>query len=173
VIDVLRGVETERIKPVAPRLQLSVYGIGADRSEQEWRAILRQVIALGLVHGRPRCLQLAEADRRRAPGAEGRAKVQLRQYQKPVKPKRAGREARQRATSRLDLSPPSRRSSRSCAGGAWRRRGRTACRPTSSSSDATLREIAKVKPTSLDDLRGVSGVGEKKLVLLRRRDRRA
>jgi ATP-dependent DNA helicase RecQ len=29
--------------------------------------------------------------------------------------------------------------------------------------DATLREIAKAKPTSLDDLRGVSGVGEKKL----------
>jgi ATP-dependent DNA helicase RecQ len=29
--------------------------------------------------------------------------------------------------------------------------------------DATMREIAKVKPTSLDDLRGVSGVGEKKL----------
>jgi ATP-dependent DNA helicase RecQ len=30
--------------------------------------------------------------------------------------------------------------------------------------DATLREIAKVKPTSLQDLRGVTGVGEKKLV---------
>jgi ATP-dependent DNA helicase RecQ len=30
--------------------------------------------------------------------------------------------------------------------------------------DATLREIAKVKPTSLDQLRGVTGVGEKKLV---------
>jgi ATP-dependent DNA helicase RecQ len=29
--------------------------------------------------------------------------------------------------------------------------------------DASLREIAKVKPTSLDALRGVSGVGEKKL----------
>jgi ribonuclease D len=30
--------------------------------------------------------------------------------------------------------------------------------------DATLREIAKAKPTTLDELRGVSGVGEKKLV---------
>ena len=29
--------------------------------------------------------------------------------------------------------------------------------------DATMREIAKAKPASLDDLRGVSGVGEKKL----------
>ncbi len=29
--------------------------------------------------------------------------------------------------------------------------------------DATMREIAKAQPSSLDDLRGVSGVGEKKL----------
>jgi ATP-dependent DNA helicase RecQ len=29
--------------------------------------------------------------------------------------------------------------------------------------DATMREIAKMKPASLDDLRNVSGVGEKKL----------
>jgi ATP-dependent DNA helicase RecQ len=29
--------------------------------------------------------------------------------------------------------------------------------------DATMREIAKAMPQSLEDLRGVSGVGEKKL----------
>jgi ATP-dependent DNA helicase RecQ len=29
--------------------------------------------------------------------------------------------------------------------------------------DATMREIAKLKPGSLDDLRNVTGVGEKKL----------
>jgi ATP-dependent DNA helicase RecQ len=31
-------------------------------------------------------------------------------------------------------------------------------------NDATLREIAKVRPASLDEMRGISGVGEKKLV---------
>lgn len=30
-------------------------------------------------------------------------------------------------------------------------------------NDATLREIAKARPTTLSDLRGISGVGEKKL----------
>lgn len=30
-------------------------------------------------------------------------------------------------------------------------------------NDATLREIAKARPTALDELRGISGVGEKKL----------
>lgn len=48
VIEVLRGVETDRIK-TWHHDSLSVFGIGADRSEQEWRAILRQAIALGLV----------------------------------------------------------------------------------------------------------------------------
>ena len=42
VIEVLRGVETERIK-TWHHDSLSVYGIGADRSEHEWRAILRQL----------------------------------------------------------------------------------------------------------------------------------
>jgi superfamily II DNA helicase RecQ len=38
--------------------------------------------------------------------------------------------------------------------------------------DATLREIAKVKPTSLDQLRGVTGRRRKETGVLRRRDRR-
>ncbi|MES2932669.1 MAG: DNA helicase RecQ, partial [Pseudomonadota bacterium] len=48
VIDVLRGIETERIQQWRHN-QLTTFGCGADRSEQEWRAILRQSIALGLV----------------------------------------------------------------------------------------------------------------------------
>ena len=48
VIDVLRGVESERVKQWHHD-SLSVFGIGADRAEAEWRALLRQVIALGLV----------------------------------------------------------------------------------------------------------------------------
>ena len=48
LIDVLRGVESDRIKQWHHD-SLSVFGIGAERAEAEWRAILRQVIAMGLV----------------------------------------------------------------------------------------------------------------------------
>ncbi|MEO8600232.1 MAG: DNA helicase RecQ, partial [bacterium] len=48
VIEVLRGIETDRIKQWRHD-QLSTFGIGAETSEAEWRAILRQVIALGLL----------------------------------------------------------------------------------------------------------------------------
>src|SRR5205823_8656492 len=88
VIDVLRGVQTERISQWHHD-KLSVYGVGAERSEQEWRAIVRQTIALGLVtvdHDAFSSLKLTEAARA---VLKGEKKVELRQYQKPVKPKRS------------------------------------------------------------------------------------
>ncbi|MFX5530531.1 RQC domain-containing protein, partial [Acinetobacter baumannii] len=48
VIEVLRGIDGERVKQWRHD-QLSVFGVGSDRGEAEWRAILRQVIALGLL----------------------------------------------------------------------------------------------------------------------------
>ncbi len=46
VVDVLRGVDNERIRKLRHQ-QLSTYGIGADKTEQEWSSILRQLIHHG------------------------------------------------------------------------------------------------------------------------------
>ena len=161
VIDVLRGVQTERISQWHHD-SLSVFGIGSDRSEQEWRAIVRQTIALGLVavdHDAFSSLKLTEAAR---PVLKGGQKVQLRQYQKPVKPKRSF--ASSKGYEELELSKSEQaifERLRAWRMGAAREHGVPAYVVF---QDATLREIAKTKPTSLDELRGVSGVGEKKLV---------
>jgi superfamily II DNA helicase RecQ len=129
VIDVLRGQETERIK-TWHHDSLSVFGIGADRSEQEWRAILRQVIALGLLtvdHEQFSSLKLTDAAR---PVLKGGQKVQLRQYQKPVaKPSRAAK-----GYVESDLSAQEQKDSTACARGAWARRASTTSPPTSSST---------------------------------------
>ena len=161
VIDVLRGAQTERITQWHHD-KLTVYGVGADRSEQEWRAILRQAIALGLVtvdHDAFSSLKLTDAAR---PVLKGEQKVQLRQYQKPVKAKRPS--TSRSSYEEVELS----RSEqgifdrlRSWRMGTAREHGVPAYVVF---QDATLREIAKVKPASIDQLRGVSGVGEKKLV---------
>jgi len=159
VIDVLRGAQSERIL-TWHHDQLSVFGIGADRSEQEWRAILRQVIALGLVtvdHEQFSSLKLTDAAR---PVLKGGQKVQLRQYQKPVKQKRT---SAPKGYVESDLSGDEQRifdRLRSWRMGAAREHNVPAYVIF---VDATLREIAKARPTTLDDLRGVSGVGEKKL----------
>ncbi|NYE63192.1 ATP-dependent DNA helicase RecQ [Duganella sp. 1224] len=160
VIDVLRGQETERIK-TWHHDSLSVFGIGADRSEQEWRAILRQVIALGLLtvdHEQFSSLKLTDAAR---PVLKGGQKVQLRQYQKPVKAAKPSRAAKGYVES--DLSAHEQKifdRLRSWRMGTAREHNVAAYIIF---NDATLREIAKARPTALDDLRGISGVGEKKL----------
>ncbi|MES2128277.1 MAG: DNA helicase RecQ [Pseudomonadota bacterium] len=160
VIDVLRGNATERIAQWHHN-SLSVFGIGAERAELEWRAILRQVIALGLVtvdHEAYSSLKLTDAAR---PVLKGGQRVQLRQYVKPLKAKRASSPAKGFVES--DLSTTEQAifdrlrtwrlgMARSHNVAAW-----------IIFSDATLRGIAKARPASLGDLRGVSGVGEKKL----------
>ena len=162
VIDVLRGAQTERISQWHHD-KLTVYGVGADRSEQEWRAIVRQAIALGFVtvdHDAFSSLKLTDAAR---PVLKGEQKVQLRQYQKPVKAKRPS-SSRSSGYEELELSRSEQAifdRLRSWRMGTAREHGVPAYVVF---QDATLREIAKVKPGSLDALRGVSGVGEKKLV---------
>jgi ATP-dependent DNA helicase RecQ len=159
VIEVLRGVETERIK-TWHHDSLSVFGIGADRSEHEWRAILRQMIALGLLtvdHEQYSSLKLTDAAR---PVLKGGQKVQLRQYQKPVKQK-TPRASKGYVES--DLSAAEEKifdRLRTWRMGTAREHNVAAYIIF---NDATLREIAKARPTALDDLRGISGVGEKKL----------
>jgi len=161
VIEVLRGVETERIK-TWHHDSLSVFGIGADRSEQEWRAILRQLIALGLVtvdHEQYSSLKLTDAAR---PVLKGGQKVQLRQYQKPVKQKRSTAAAA-KGYAETELSGKEQAIFDKLRW--WRvETARAHSVPAYVIFvDATLREIAKAQPTSLDDMRGISGVGEKKL----------
>ena len=132
VIDVLRGAQTERISQWHHD-KLTVYGVGADRSEQEWRAIVRQAIALGFVtvdHDAFSSLKLTDAAR---PVLKGEQKVQLRQYQKPVKAKRPSSSRSSGYEERWSCRAPSSRSSSACAPGAWARRASTACRPMSCS----------------------------------------
>jgi ATP-dependent DNA helicase RecQ len=162
VIDVLRGVSSERISQWHHDA-LSVYGIGVERTEQEWRAILRQTIALGLVtvdHEVYSSLKLTDAAR---PVLKGGQQVQLRQYQKPVKPKRATSSSA-KVHVEMELSKSEQAIFEKLR---WWRVETARAHGVPAYVifvDATLREIAKVKPSSIDDLRGVTGVGEKKLV---------
>jgi ATP-dependent DNA helicase RecQ len=161
VMDVLRGIDSDKVKQWKHD-QLSTFGIGSDISEQEWRAILRQVIALGLVavdHDAYNALKLTAEAR---PVLRGERQVQLRRYEKPVRQKRAG-SAKPRGYVEADLSRSEQQIFEKLR---WWRMETARSHNVPAYvifHDATMREIAKAKPASLDDLRGVSGVGEKKL----------
>ncbi len=124
--------------------------------------MLRQVIALGLLtvdHENYSSLKLTEEAK---PVLRGEQKIQLRQYQKPVKPKRSSSSSKSNYVE-TDLSTEEQTIFDKLRW--WR--VETARKHNVPAyvifHDATMREIAKAKPSSLDDLRGVTGVGEKKL----------
>lgn len=160
VLEVLRGSDSEKIRQWRHQ-ELSTFGIGSDKSEAEWRAILRQVIAMGLVeidHENYGSLRLAAAARA---VLKGEQQIALRRYQKPVKQKRVS--PKPSGFAETDLSASQQAIFERLRW--WR--VETAREHNVPAyvifHDASLREIAKAKPASLDELRVVSGVGEKKL----------
>jgi len=92
IIDVLRGADTEKIGKFG-HADLSTYGIGKDLSAADWRSVLRQLVAMGLLvvdlagHGGlkfgPDCRAVLRGERRielrrdtmRAPRPKRAAKV--------------------------------------------------------------------------------------------------
>ncbi|MFZ6653702.1 DNA helicase RecQ [Undibacterium sp. TJN19] len=161
VIDILRGIDTERVQQWRHD-KLSTFGIGSDKSEAEWRALLRQLIALGMVsvdYENYSSLKLTESSRA---VLRGEIKVQLRQYKKAEK---AVKHKRQSAKdyAEADLSGSSQTLFDKLRW--WRvETARTHNVPAYVIfPDATLREIARQQPASLTALRAISGVGDKKL----------
>jgi ATP-dependent DNA helicase RecQ len=162
VIDVLRGADSEKVKQWGHD-KLTTYGIGAERNDAEWRAILRQAIALGLVavdYDAYNSLKLTEFAR---PVLRGERAIQMRQYQKPERQKRSKSRSSAKDYAEAGLSTAEAALFEKLRW--WRME---AARKHNVAAfvifhDSTMREIAKVRPTSLAELRGVSGVGEKKL----------
>jgi ATP-dependent DNA helicase RecQ len=157
VIDVLRGETTEKVTQRGHD-QLSTFGIGRERSDREWRAIARQCIALGLLevdHDAYGALRLTAESR---PVLKGERSVALRAWREG---KRSAR--RSKASAGADLPADALalfERLRTWRLEAARRHGVPAYVIF---HDATLREIARARPSSLDTLRGISGVGARKL----------
>jgi ATP-dependent DNA helicase RecQ len=155
VIDVLRGEASAKVTQRSHD-KLSTFGIGAERSGREWRAIVRQCIALGLLevdHDAYGALRLTAESR---PVLKGERSVALR----------AWREAKRSARTRGFQEKLSGEAQtlferlRAWRVEAARRHGVPAYVIF---HDATLREIARARPSSLDALRAISGVGARKL----------
>lgn len=155
LIDVLRGEATAKVTQRAHD-KLSTFGIGAERSGREWRAIVRQCIALGLLqvdHDAYGALRLTAGSR---PVLKGERSVALRAWREP---KRSTRTKSSQGILSGEAQTLFERL-RDWRIEAARRHGVPAYVIF---HDATLREIARARPSSLDALRGISGVGAKKL----------
>ncbi|MCK6427884.1 MAG: DNA helicase RecQ [Burkholderiaceae bacterium] len=158
VIDVLRGKATDKTRKFGHD-KLSTFGIGADLSEAEWRLLLRQLVAQHLVevdYERFNVLRLTEASR---PVLRGERTIEVRRHTAA-----AGRKAK-KAKAAAGASPAA------ADEGLFERLREWRAQVAKEHGvpayvvfhDATLRAIAQARPQSIDALRGISGVGERKL----------
>ncbi|GAA3886860.1 DNA helicase RecQ [Leifsonia kafniensis] len=163
LVDILRGKVTPRVTQHGHD-QLSTWSIGADLSDQQWRGVVRQLLAQGLLatHGEYGVLAVTDAA---AEVLAGNRAVQLRH--EPERAERAERGARtSRGSSKAkaaDLSPADEELFEALR--AWRSaESREQGVPAYIVfGDATLIAIAAAKPASLGDLDGITGIGAKKL----------
>jgi ATP-dependent DNA helicase RecQ len=165
LMDILRGKVTDKVTQYGHD-KLSTFGIGADLSETQWRALLRQLIAREAVRvddAPYNTLHLTDSAR---PILKGEAQVWLREViESKGTGKRGARSGRKSAATAPDGQPLS-LSERECLDAlkAWRAEvAREHNLPAFVIfHDATLRAIAAQKPRSMADLDGVPGIGQKK-----------
>ena len=168
LIDVLRGKTTDKVSQRGHQ-RLSTFGIGADISEQAWRGVLRQLVALGHVRSVGEFNTLELSDTARAV-LRGEVPVLLRV---PTEAPAGGRSRRARGTAKpagaAGKPPPlpldETGLQRFAALKAWRAEvAREHNLPAYVVfHDAALAEMARAAPDSLTALAGISGVGAKKL----------
>ena len=159
IIDILQGKDNERIRTRGHN-ELSTYGIGQDLADAQWRAILRQLIARHVIwvdalHRNTLRLGSSANDLLR-----GDIQIYIR---KSLVEKASTRKNRSTNSAVHELSSHEKRIFESLR--SWRldtakRLGKP---PYLIFPDKTLAAIAQIKPTSLEQMDCISGVGRKKL----------
>jgi ATP-dependent DNA helicase RecQ len=165
LIDVLIGRMTERVKQFGHD-KLSVFGIGRNLNEKQWRAAMRQLVAMGHLQADSEAFGALKLTDSARGVLKGETEVMLREETAGT-----GQRASRVKSRRGDLAP--------IAGGsgdtanpnllgilrAWRSEvARTRGVPAYVVlHDATIDGIATSRPTTLAQLRGIAGIGDKKL----------
>jgi ATP-dependent DNA helicase RecQ len=157
VIDVLRGQLTEKVEQYGHD-KLSTFGIGKERSEKQWRSLIRQLLVRGLLEVDVQgfgALRLTEKCRSVLRGEE---KLALR-----LDTVATERDDRARIGGRVDLAEdlqPLWKALRECRKRVAEEQG---VAPYMVFHDATLRLMALYQPVNDNELLGISGVGQRKL----------
>ncbi|GAA0314587.1 DNA helicase RecQ [Actinoallomurus spadix] len=160
IVDILLGKKTPKIIQ-NDHDTLTVFGIGSDLSDAEWRGVVRQLLAQGLlaVEGDYGTLVLTDAS---AAVLRGERQVPMRREPARPAPKaaKAAKAGRAAAADLPEEALPVFERLRAWRAATAKEQGVPAYVIF---HDATLREIATRAPGSLDELSSVNGVGESKL----------
>ena len=155
VVDVLRGKRTEKVLSWGHE-RLSTFGIGAEHSKDEWLALLSELMRTGCVEeGEHRALVLTE---------EGVRALRERRAFDFAKPRVVGRVKRGRKLKETIVAGAGADDLFEALRGLRKRiADEQSVPPYVVFSDATLREMAAARPSTLTAFREIGGVGDVKL----------
>ncbi len=157
LVDILRGASTERIRQ-QKHDTLTTYGLGADLSDQDWRSVIRQLLAGGVIAAQGDYGVLVVGERA-GEVLRGETAVPLR---RDVLGRSGGASRVRKAAASDTLADGDRdlfEALRTWRAGVSKEQGVPAYIVF---GDATLRALAEQRPTSMADLDGVTGIGAKK-----------
>ena len=164
IMDIVRGKATDKVKQYGHET-LSTFGVGAAFSETQLRGVLRQLIAMSALAVDAEAFNTLRLTEQARAVLKGEKLVSLRESVSSRSERNPERAARMRSVVKAPIALDSDALLRYAALKAWR--GEVAKAHNLPAyvifHDATLAAIAQSAPRSLDDLRGVSGMGSKKL----------
>lgn len=163
IIDILLGRKTAKVIQF-DHDQLSVFGIGEELAEADWRGVVRQLLAQGLLAVEGEYGTLVLTDESATVLGRERDVLLRKEPKKPTSRSSSsaggGRGAKAAVADLPESAVPVFEALRAWRGATAKEQGVPAYVIF---HDATLREIATLHPASLAELGGVSGLGEKKL----------
>lgn len=157
LVDILRGASTERIRQQGHD-KLATYGLGADLTDQDWRSVIRQLLARGIIVARGEYGVLAIGDEGAAV-LRGEAAVPLR---RDVLGRGGGGSRARKAAATESVAEGDRdlfEALRAWRAAVAKEQGVPAYIVF---GDATLRALADQRPASVAALGGITGIGAKK-----------
>ena len=161
LIDILRGKQTDKTMQFGHET-LSAFGKGGELSEREWNSVMRQLVSHGMIYvdlERYGSFKLTEAG---AGVLRTKATIYLRRDTRPAKKSREAKQPQERGGEQAlnhqqqSLFEALRAKRREIA-------QEHSVPPYVIFHDSTLNAIAQAEPGTLAELRGISGVGERKL----------
>ncbi|MFT2749236.1 DNA helicase RecQ [Clavibacter sp. Sh2036] len=162
LIDILLGNETDRVRQQGHD-QLTTFGIGGELTDVQWRGVVRQLLAQGLLGVSDDGYGTLVITAGSGDVLTGARKVPMRQEPERIVRGRGTRTTRAKGGQVVDL--PEEAQGLFEALRAWRsEQAKEQGVPAYVVfADVTLREVATVRPQDLGQLAGITGVGQKKL----------
>ncbi len=160
VVDVLLGADTEKVRKWGHE-SLSTYGIGKDRSRNEWIHFARELMRRGLIHQKADQFNVLEVTPAGRDLLRERARIELSRPMATARLSREKREQQRKMTGSIHYDEGVFDRLR-----AWRK-ATAAERGVPAYvifHDSTLQAIAHEKPATLAALGRIAGLGERKLI---------